>query len=153
MQDLLCSLFIHSVKSLQRVFSGPNFPVFGPNTEIYGVNLGVQSEYMKIRTRKNSLFGHFLCSDYFHLLECFGIFSKLYEISFSQYRSSFQIPFGSSNIIKLINTWLVFSLSRNWLCKTTHRDHLRIVKIVVKNYCTIIKNPWKRNIYRTVLVW
>ena len=41
------------------VFSGPYFPVFGLNTEIYGVNICIQSEYRKIRTRKNSVFGHF----------------------------------------------------------------------------------------------
>ena len=41
------------------VFSGPYFLVFGLNTEIYGVNLRIQSEYRKIRTRKNSVFGHF----------------------------------------------------------------------------------------------
>ena len=41
------------------VFSGPYFPVFGLNTEIYGVNLCIQSEYRKTRTRKNSVFGHF----------------------------------------------------------------------------------------------
>ena len=40
-------------------FSGPYFPVFGLNTEIYGVNLRIQSEYRKIRIRKNSVFGHF----------------------------------------------------------------------------------------------
>ena len=40
------------------VFSDPYFPVFGLNTEIYGVNLRIQSEYRKIRTRKNSVFGH-----------------------------------------------------------------------------------------------
>ena len=34
------------------VFSGPYFPVFGRNTEIYRVNLRIQSEYRKIRTRK-----------------------------------------------------------------------------------------------------
>ena len=39
-------------------FSGPYFPAFGTNTEIYGVNLRIQSEYRKIRTRKNSVFGH-----------------------------------------------------------------------------------------------
>ena len=41
------------------VFSGPYFPVIGLNTEIYGVNLYIQSEYRKIRTSKNSAFGHF----------------------------------------------------------------------------------------------
>ena len=34
------------------VFSGPYFPVLGLNTEIYKVNLQIQSEYRKIMTRK-----------------------------------------------------------------------------------------------------
>ena len=41
------------------VFSGPYLPVFALNTEIYRVNLRIQSEYKKIRTRNNSVFGHF----------------------------------------------------------------------------------------------
>ena len=41
------------------VISGPYFPVFGLNTEIYFVNLCIQSKYRKVRTRKNSAFGHF----------------------------------------------------------------------------------------------
>ena len=41
------------------VVSGPYFPVFGLKTEIYGVNLRIQSEYRKIPTRNNSAFGHF----------------------------------------------------------------------------------------------
>ena len=45
------------------VFSGPYFPAFGLNTEIYSVNLSIQSECGKIRTRKNSLFGNFSRSD------------------------------------------------------------------------------------------
>ena len=36
------------------VISGPYFPVFRLNTEIYSVNLRIQSEYRKIRTRNNS---------------------------------------------------------------------------------------------------
>ena len=47
----------------------PYFPVFGLNTEIYEVNLRIQSEYRKIRTRNNSVFGHFsprvLCTETF----------------------------------------------------------------------------------------
>ena len=39
------------------------FPVFGLNTDIYGVNLGIQLEYRKIRTRKNFVFGHFFTVD------------------------------------------------------------------------------------------
>ena len=37
--------------SRHAVFSGPYFPIFGLNTEIYSVNLCIQSEYRKIRTR------------------------------------------------------------------------------------------------------
>ena len=40
-------------------FSGPYFSVLGLITEIYGVNLRVRSEYMKTRTKKNSVLGHF----------------------------------------------------------------------------------------------
>ena len=41
------------------VYSGPYFPVFGLNTDMYSVNLRFQSEYRKLLTRKNSVFGHF----------------------------------------------------------------------------------------------
>ena len=44
------------------VFSGLYFAAFGLNTENYGVNLRIQSECGKIRTRKNSAFGYFLRS-------------------------------------------------------------------------------------------
>ena len=45
--------------SIYGVFSGPYFPAFGLNTEIYGLNLRIQSKYGKTRTRKDSVFGHF----------------------------------------------------------------------------------------------
>ena len=45
--------------SKNGIFSGPHFPIFGLNTEIYGVNLRIQSEYRKIRTKKSSVFGQF----------------------------------------------------------------------------------------------
>ena len=41
-----------------EVFSGSYFPVFGLNREIYVLNLRIQSEYRKMRTRKYSVFGH-----------------------------------------------------------------------------------------------
>ena len=47
--------------SKYEVISGPYFPVFGLNTERYGVSLCIQSEYKKIRTRNNSAFEHLLC--------------------------------------------------------------------------------------------
>ena len=45
------------------VISGPYFPVFGLNTEIYEVNLRIPFEYRKIRSRNNSDFGHFSRSE------------------------------------------------------------------------------------------
>ena len=57
----IMSMGIFSVWQVSKcgVFSGPYFPIFGLNTEINGVNLCIQSEYGKIRTRKNSVFGQF----------------------------------------------------------------------------------------------
>ena len=48
--------------SKYEVFSGPYFSVFLLNTETYEVKLHIKSEYRKMRTRKNSVFGHFLRS-------------------------------------------------------------------------------------------
>ena len=42
-----------------RVFSGPYFPEFGLNTDRHGVSPRIQSKCWKIRTRKNTVFGHF----------------------------------------------------------------------------------------------
>ena len=44
--------------------SGPYFPVFGLDAEIYEVSLRILFKYRKIRTRKNSVFGHFSRSAY-----------------------------------------------------------------------------------------
>ena len=46
------------------VISVPYFPVFQLNTEIYDVNLCIQSECRNTRTRNNSVFGHFSRSGY-----------------------------------------------------------------------------------------
>ena len=46
-------------------FPGPHFPVSRLNTEIYGVNIRIQSKHGKIRTRKNCVFGHFSRSENF----------------------------------------------------------------------------------------
>ena len=45
------------------VISGPYFPAFGLNTEGYFVSLHIQSKCGKIRTRNNSVFGHFSRSE------------------------------------------------------------------------------------------
>ena len=43
---------LHCMKKL-------HFPVFGLNTDIYFVNLWIQSKYWKIRNSKNSEYGYF----------------------------------------------------------------------------------------------
>ena len=47
-------------------FSGPHFPAFELNTEIYSVLVEIyyvsSPKNMKIRTRKNSAIGHISCS-------------------------------------------------------------------------------------------
>ena len=53
-----CAFFVHHyVKRVQNF--GSYFPVVRLNTEIYSVNLCIQSKHRKIRTRKISIFGHF----------------------------------------------------------------------------------------------
>ena len=54
-------IFFHCVKSVQiRSYFWSAFPVFG----LYFVNLRIESEYRKIRTRNNFVFGHFSLSVY-----------------------------------------------------------------------------------------
>ena len=55
---------MHCVKSVEiGVIGGPYFSVFELNTDTYGVNLCIQSEYRKMRITNNSVFGHFSGSD------------------------------------------------------------------------------------------
>ena len=46
------ALIVCPIMSRSGGFSGPYFPVFGVNTEIYRVTTRINSEYSKIRTRK-----------------------------------------------------------------------------------------------------
>ena len=66
------------------VLSGPYFPVFGLNTKRYSVSLRIQSECGKIRTRKNSVFGHFTQCEYLvcSLLMIFCFLYKLIVLAF-----------------------------------------------------------------------
>ena len=57
--DLLLNISTAWKVSKYAVISGPYFPLFGLNTEIYFVNIRIQFEYRKIWTRNNSVFGHF----------------------------------------------------------------------------------------------
>ena len=53
------SLYIEWKVSKYEVFSGPHFPVFELNMEIYSVNLRTQSEYGKMWTGKEFVIGRF----------------------------------------------------------------------------------------------
>ena len=62
------------------VFFGPYFPAFGLNTEVYSVNLRIQSKCEKIRTRKNSVFGQFSRSVLLAILENIRFLGKMFSI-------------------------------------------------------------------------
>ena len=77
--------------SKQGLFSGPYFRAFGLKTERYSVTLRIQSECGKIRTRTNSVFGHFsrnafVTNDYNHT--SLNIISS--QQFFTKFRSSHQ---------------------------------------------------------------
>ena len=59
----------HCVKSVRIwSFSGPHFPAFGLNTDIYFLNLCIQSKFGKMLTRKHPIF---LCSNIFYAVTFF----------------------------------------------------------------------------------
>ena len=78
----------------RKVISGPYFPAFGLNTEMYCVSLRIQSECGKIRTRNNSVFGSFSRSVkvYFQLLKTWLLnVSSKNENFFQIYQTNTQI--------------------------------------------------------------
>ena len=92
------NILFHCMKSVQiRSFFWSVFPVFGLNAEIYGVNLRIQCEYRKIRTRKNSVFGHFLRSVSHSIL--FSRHNRLKKIGYSDKKSKKKnhLSFGNGN--------------------------------------------------------
>ena len=71
----------------------PYFSVCGLNTEIYKVNLRIQSECRKIRTRKNPVFGHFPHSEYYQWYNFSKItFTKWKHFGSLDKRSSTTLP-------------------------------------------------------------
>ena len=100
------------------VFSGLYFPVFGLNTEIYEVNLRIQSEYRKIRTRKNTIFGHFSRSVSRSLFSKNASMRQMFDrilktplifgsISFAQ-KIYFSFPFLQILLTRNIKIWILF---------------------------------------------
>ena len=58
----------HCLKSIQiGSFCGLYFPLFRPNTGSYSVSLRIQSKHTKIKTRTNSVSGHFSRGAYEHI--------------------------------------------------------------------------------------
>ena len=124
--------FIAWKVSKYRVFASPYFRAFRQNTEIYGENLCIQSEYRKIRTRRNSVFRHFshspclfLDTHFADVLTYFGrdIFSFLWSLQgLEEYKriTILQISYGNAPnkgprvYIKFFNFWGVV-YSRNCL--------------------------------------
>ena len=90
-----------------RVFSGPYFPVFGLNTEIYGVNLRIQSKYRKMRTRKNSVFRHFSCSEQRSLL------SSLQKLTLTQHTICWQ----KLNLVTIFKQYLQMKFRKSFLSR------------------------------------
>ena len=90
-----------------RVFSGPYFPVFGLNTEIYGVNLRIQSKYRKMRTRKNSVFRHFSCSEQRSLL------SSLQKLTLTQHTICWQ----KLNLVTIFKQYLQMKFRKRFLSR------------------------------------
>ena len=90
-----------------RVFSGPYFPVFGLNTEIYGLNLRIQSKYRKMRTRKNSVFRHFSCSEQRSLL------SSLQRLTLTQHTICWQ----KLNLVTIFKQYLQMKFRKSFLSR------------------------------------
>ena len=109
---MLASLIV----SKYGVFSDSYYPAFRLNTERYRVCLLIQSEYGKIRTRKNSVLGHFsrsgcVCCYLFFALNNFIILLNFIQFILIQ----FIIKQNSNKVIE-VNVCLVWQLSIHfWL--------------------------------------
>ena len=118
------------------VFSGSDFPVFGLNTEIYCVNLRIQSEYRKIRTRKKSVFGHFSSSAYFTqcqvIRETFYIFLFPYFWNNSLCGISFLQNFKHSEYFWKISCMRISNFCKYSLSSTT-ANNAKLYKVYL-NY-------------------
>ena len=84
---LFSNKFIAWKVSKSGVFSGPYVPAFILNTERYKVSLRIQSECGEIRTRKNSVFGHFSRSGFssFSFIMSFHVTLSLLTLFIFQY--------------------------------------------------------------------
>ena len=77
--------------SKTEIFSGPYFPIFGLNTEIYGVNI-FRPNIGKYGPEKTPFFRHFSCSDFIiDVWQGPKYTSALYCMKFHQCLAHFQL--------------------------------------------------------------
>ena len=108
------------------VISGPYFPAFGMNTEIYFVNLLIQSEYRKIRTRNNSVFGHFSCSDEIQVWIC-GLWNWWWKHT---YFFTIILTDLSKNVGR--NGWVVFKNSKvHFICRNINSPLPKLINCII----------------------
>ena len=90
-------------------FCDSYFPVFRLNTKI--VNIRIQSEYRKIRTRKNSVFGHFSRSEQLNVWK-FQVSNGWFYIWNSPCNTLFKKVTGQSESVapKMAASWKEMSL-------------------------------------------
>ena len=122
------------------VFSGPYFPLFVLNPEIYGVNLRIQSEYRKIRTGKNSVFEHFspefrmLNLDYLNFI---GLNIPMI-CEREHYRLGIQVCITNFLLLKTIYVAYLVPLrsrcSENWDLINNHKYCAVIIVIIINYY-------------------
>ena len=138
------------------VFSGPYFPVFELNTEIYRVNLRIQPEYRlnlriqpeyrKMATTKNSVFGHFLRSViFFCLFEEISIFSRrhlgfdeivytylLYNFIWFSYEKFFVTFLQHTSLnVNVLFFSIVFKRQKDLVCRSLNHEVFIKPKIVL----------------------
>ena len=108
------------------VFCGSYFPMFGLYMEIYSINLRIQSEYRKIWTRKNPVFGHFSRSDCFslsvikfHIMwQTFRTTTRRFDRSYCKIRIIFQVIITLSNMEKVgYYCWWQFLVDLEHFCR------------------------------------
>ena len=99
-----------------RVSSGPYFPVFGLNTEIYSVNLRFQSKYRKYGPETPYL-------DTFHAVAIIeGANRRLFKVNGSRYTALFVVSVSIKNVFL------------NWLCQ-----YLSFLSILFNRFCPVVK--------------
>ena len=104
------------------VFYGPYFPAFGLNAERCFVSLLIQSECGKIRTTKNSVFGHFSRSSSTTWIQIF-LLLVVFACPFSYIKVSLNISEQLSMKIILVDPFLVRMFFGNNLFGSNYGVH------------------------------